>query len=285
MNRDCSAAIQTSLGRPCLAAAAKGGHRPSNGADCLPAAPHHEDYLELTKLDLSQRRLESELMDQPGLDAQVHRQALRALQRINWLSRSAQIVWPDVRQTASAIRGRPCRVLDIASGGGDVAMALAKRCQASSLAVHITGLDISPTAVAHARDCAEQQKIAGVAFEQHDVFRDPLPEGYDVVMCSLFLHHLARDQAVELLGKMAHAASDRVLVNDLRRTRLGYALAWLGGRLLTRSPIVHVDGPMSVAAAFTCQEALELAGEAGLSGATCCRRWPQRFLLTWRKQP
>jgi 2-polyprenyl-3-methyl-5-hydroxy-6-metoxy-1,4-benzoquinol methylase len=222
-------------------------------------------------------------MDQPGLDATLHRQALRGLQRINWLSRSAGILWPSIQSLAVSIVDRPCRVLDIASGGGDVPLELARCCRAHGLRVGITGLDISAIAVDHACESARRQNETTVRFQQLDVFRETFPQDYDVVMCSLFLHHLNRKQAVELLEKMAAAAQRMVLVNDLRRTQLGYALAWWGGRMLTRSPIVHVDGPMSVAAAFTCQEALKLAEDAGLQEATCVRRWPQRFLLSWRK--
>jgi len=69
----------------------------------------------------------------------------------------------------------------------------------------------------------------------------------------------------------------------LVRTRFGYALAWAGGRLLTRSPIVHTDGPLSVRAAFTLDEFGTLAERAGLRGATFRRHWPQRFLFAWRK--
>ena len=81
---------------------------------------------------------------------------------------------------------------------------------------------------------------------------------------------------------MKELASQRVLINDLRRTRAGYVLAWLGCRLLTRSPIVHVDGPLSVRAAFSLDEVRQLAEECGLSGATLTTHWPQRFLLDWR---
>jgi hypothetical protein len=102
-------------------------------------------------------------------------------------------------------------------------------------------------------------------------------------MCSLFLHHLDEPQAVELLRRMSESARHLVLVNDLIRGRLGYALAWLGTRLLTRSRVVHVDGPLSVEGAFTRAEALELAERAGLHGATIVRRWPCRFLLTWQR--
>ena len=71
----------------------------------------------------------------------------------------------------------------------------------------------------------------------------------------------------------------------LRRNRVGYLMAWFGCRLLTRSPIVRVDGPLSVAAAFTFDEARSLATRAGLAGAAVSGYFPERFLLVWRKPP
>jgi len=76
-----------------------------------------------------------------------------------------------------------------------------------------------------------------------------------------------------------------VVVSDLRRTRLGYAMACVACRLLTRYPIVRVDGPLSVAAAFTIEEARDLAARAGLTGTKISPRWPQRYLLVWRRRP
>ena len=110
-----------------------------------------------------------------------------------------------------------------------------------------------------------------------------MPAEYDAVVTSLFLHHLKEEKAVELLRRMAGAARHLLLVNDLERSRLGYLLAWFGTQLLTRSPIVHVDGPRSVEGAFTKSEAFGLAERAGLHGATIGRRWPCRFLLSWER--
>ena len=115
----------------------------------------------------------------------------------------------------------------------------------------------------------------------HDVIRDPLPGGFDVATCSLFFHHLSDDDAVTVLGRMK-AAATVVLVNDLSRSRLGFAAAWVGCRVLTRSRVVRFDGPASVRSAFTPSEALALSERAGLRGAAVARRWPFRFLLTWR---
>jgi hypothetical protein len=82
---------------------------------------------------------------------------------------------------------------------------------------------------------------------------------------------------------MAAAAQRLVLVDDLRRTRFGYALAWIACQLLTRSPVVHTDGPRSVRAAFTLAEARQLAARAGLDDCRISPHWPQRFLLSWNR--
>jgi hypothetical protein len=103
------------------------------------------------------------------------------------------------------------------------------------------------------------------------------------VTTSLFLHHLPDDVAVAVLRRMGEAAGRLVLVNDLARTRAGWLLAWAGCRLLTRSPVVHFDGPASVRSAFTVSEVKALADRAGLTGATVTTHWPYRFLLRWER--
>lgn len=234
------------------------------------------------KAGLAERHRTPEVMDGPGLDPVEHARALRGLGRINWISRSAAILWPSIAGLASTHRGRPIRVLDLASGGGDVPIALARRAASRRLDVRVEGSDASPEAV---RFATEQARASGlsVPFRVLDALRDPIPSGFDVISCSLFLHHLDRPEAARLLRAMGASAARLVLINDLARTRVGYGLAWAGCRLLSRSPVVHHDGPVSVAAAFTPAEALGLAIEAGLDGATVARRWPERFLLAWSR--
>ena len=231
----------------------------------------------------STRHRQAELMDQPDLAEAEHLRALAGLRRINSISRSSRLLWPDVRRLAERVRERPLRILDVACGGGDVTVGLAQLGRRQGIELAVTGCDISPVAIGQARRVAAESGLTNVEFRQQDVLREPLPDGFDVVTCSLFLHHLAHDEAVELLRRMAAAARRLVLVNDLRRSRLGYWTAWGVCRLLTRSPVVRFDGPVSVAAAFTMPEALELAGRAGLSGASISSRWPFRFVLAWSR--
>jgi SAM-dependent methyltransferase len=233
-------------------------------------------------LDPMQRTVRPEVMDDPALDAQRHHQALRGLARINRLSSSLRIVWAPIQELARTQRAATLRVLDVATGAGDLPIALWRRAQRSGLRLEVAAGDISQRAIAHARDAAARQ-AADVQFIELDALNGELPCGYDVVISSLFLHHLASEQAADLLRRMAGAAGQMLLLNDLRRCRRGALLAWAVPRLICRSDVVHADALASVRAAFTLDEARHLALRAGLDGATVERRWPCRFLLSWRR--
>jgi len=232
---------------------------------------------------LADRMLEEEIMDQPGLDAQAHHEALMGIGRVNWISGINGLLWQALMKFRLPNETRPLRVLDLASGGGDVAIQLAQRALYQGVPLDIHGVDISQTAVEFAQARADALHLANVRFQQQDVLHDDLNSTYDVVMSSLFLHHLSEQQAVFLLQKMSSMAERGILLDDLCRSRLGYFLAWCGVRLLTRSAIVHFDGPQSVRAAFRMNEVHSLATQAGLDQIQLQHHWPQRFLLTWKR--
>jgi 2-polyprenyl-3-methyl-5-hydroxy-6-metoxy-1,4-benzoquinol methylase len=221
-------------------------------------------------------------MDQSGIDLTAHQHALRGLARINWLSRTDAILWPPIVRVARAAAGRAVRVLDLASGGGDVAIALAKKARRAGLDLRIEGCDISPQAVRFAQAQAAEQGLS-TRFFTLDVLDEPMPSGYDIMICSLFLHHLDEADAVGFIRQAAQAAGRLLLVNDLVRDPVGYVLAWSACRVVTRSPVVRHDGPISVAGAFSLAEVRMLAQRAGLECVSLTRHWPRRFLLSWSR--
>ena len=231
--------------------------------------------------NIADRVREPEVMDRPDLDATKHRRALAGLARLNRLSGSVGIIWPPIAKLSAQL-GRSISVLDLATGGGDIPLGLWQRTRRNGLKLEICGVDVSPRAVEIAQTHAEHAG-ATVRFAVLQTLTEELPSGFDIVMCSLFLHHLNREEAVALLAKMAAAARHMVLVNDLVRSRRGLILAHLAARLLTMSSVVWVDAPRSVRAAFTIDEVRELALAAGLAGVTVSRRWPCRMLLEWNR--
>ena len=221
-------------------------------------------------------------MDDPDLDQAVHQQALAGLRRLNVWSGSVGTVWKAIKMFADQRQLSKLRILDVACGGGDVTIGLALKSQAAPLELELLGIDISQTAVETAR-AAIPASISNVSFERGNALAGPLPAGFDVVISSLFLHHLGEQDAQSLLSRMSAASQGLMLINDLRRCAAGYWLAQAACRMFSRSEIVHVDGPRSVQGAFTIGEVRELCKRSGLESAVVGPRWPCRLLVTWSR--
>jgi 2-polyprenyl-3-methyl-5-hydroxy-6-metoxy-1,4-benzoquinol methylase len=234
-------------------------------------------YLLDASTRLSSRDFGPEIMDQSGLDTNMHRGALAGLRRLNLASGVCRQMCR-LLTAYSQLRGLSrLRVLDIASGGGDVPFGLWQLAKKKGIELRIVGLDVSANACQFATEWCRAAN-GSIVFEKRDVVREPIPNGFDVVTCSLFLHHLTFDEAANVLSKMAGAGS-LLLANDLNRSATGYILARLACRILTGSPVVRHDGPQSVANAFTQSEMRDVCVAAGLADATIYTAWPCRMMV------
>lgn len=221
-------------------------------------------------------------MDNPELPQAEHQLALAGLARLNRWSRGDAGLWQSLQAEARQNAPLPLRVLDIATGSGDLPIRLAQRARSARLPIHFSACDWSPTALEVASHAANEAQIA-IQFFQLDAVLDAIPSDFDVIMVSLFLHHLSDDQIVPLLAKLGRATRSLVLVNDLVRSWWNLGAVYLASRLLSRSAVVHFDGPVSVQAAFTKAELIDLADQAGLTNAAVRSQFPARWQLVWRK--
>lgn len=233
------------------------------------------------------RVLTAELMDDPGLDPALHAQALAGLGRLNRLSHAARPVCREVRALLRGVSMEPAKatVVDIATGAGDLLIGLARDGIGTAPEGRLIGVDISATALEIARARAADAKLPA-HWLAADVLNRPLPmqdQSVDLCVSSLFLHHLEGPSVARLLSEMARVARIGIVISDLRRSRLGLALAVVAGRVMTRSHIVHVDSVKSVRAAWTQEELQDLAVQGGLRNARVRLIWPQRLLLTWSR--
>lgn len=248
---------------------------------------------------MKQRHLVPEKMDDPSLDPKEHERALAGLRRINRFSGTAAQLQQEILRIAASRSQSHWKLLDVGCANGEVAFELAGLLH-GKLNCTLTGWDMSPTAIgaAESRRTAEFEKAAkkgtiqttgkdssSLRFEVRNLFdeleRTAGEPPFDIVYCTLLLHHFSDVDAVRILAAMRQLARHAVIVDDLQRTRLGWLLAVCGCHLLSRSPIVHFDGPQSVRAAFSTAEALQLAKSAGLNNANLRCHWPERYLLCW----
>jgi len=217
-------------------------------------------------------------MDDPSLPEAEHRRALDGLARINAVSRTAQSLYRRLIPLLGTDPDRPRRILDVACGDGDNTLRLARLAASRGLPWRVSGCDISARSVAFATQLAEQRGIDATFF-QADALGGLDTRAYDAVVNTLFLHHLEDEAIIRLLATLRSAK--HIVISDLVRSAYAYAVTWAGVRLLSRSRVVHVDGPLSVRAALTPAELRDLAERAGLDKASVGRAWPMRQVLVW----
>jgi 2-polyprenyl-3-methyl-5-hydroxy-6-metoxy-1,4-benzoquinol methylase len=222
-------------------------------------------------------------MDDAALPAEAHALALSGLARLNRISLSGRSIWQALTTACipDTVKSRELTLLDLATGGGDLPVALGLRAKRRGIALSVTGADKSQCALQCARALARRAGIS-VEWIALDLMSDPIPAS-DWITCSLFLHHLDDLSVVDLLRAMAQAARLGIIINDLERTSWNRLLVWLGARLLTRSAVVHRDSDRSMCASFTLTEIRQLADAAGLTGHQLERRFPCRWQMVWKK--
>ena len=187
-----------------------------------------------------------ELLDGPLDDPEALADNLRDLRRINrWLG--------GVSLTRSAIacarrRTESLSLLDVGTGGADIPLALIDGASGRGVQLRIVGLD-SRREILEAAVRADPAAASTPDLELRlgDGLALPFDDrSFDVVHCSLVVHHLAPEEAVALFDEMRRVARIGVVINDLDRSRIGWLGAWLIGHLLTRNRYTRHDAPLSV---------------------------------------
>jgi SAM-dependent methyltransferase len=169
-------------------------------------------------------------------------------------------------------------VLDVGSGAGDVALALVRDGERRGVDVRVTCLDSSEQMLALARRAAGDHPA--LRFVHGDGESLPFAGGaFDVVTCTLALHHFDPRGARALLRELRRVARLSPLVCDLRRGALAYSATWLWSRT-SRNRLTRHDAPLSVLRAYTPAEALALARDAGWRAPRVRREAFFRMTLT-----
>ena len=202
----------------------------------------------------------SEWMDAPGLDQDDLARCLDDLAVVNTVTLARA---PTLAFMRRAARGRTAlSVLDVGYGQGDMLRRIARWGRRHGVALRLEGVDLSPASAVAAE--AATPDWMGIRYRTGDVF-DEAPGSVDLIVSSLFTHHLADADVVRFLRWMEQTARLGWFVNDLHR----HAVAYYGFKLLAGvagwHPMVRHDGPVSVARSFRRRDWEWMLGEAGLA--------------------
>ena len=200
-----------------------------------------------------------ELMDRPQPVSRELEIDLGNLRQLNRYFGSHALVRHFLRRWMK--RGDDLRVLDLATGSGDIPRLIADHARKIGARVSITAIDQQPATLEIAR--RESRDYPEIEFVQGDVLGIDFSPPFNAVFCSLALHHFSDPDAVRLLRRARGASSRFVLVADLRRGFLATAGVYLLTALIFREPMTQIDGRLSARRAFSFSEMRTLAERAG----------------------
>lgn len=204
-----------------------------------------------------------EMMDQPGVDPELVRDELRALERANRRLGGHRLMLHYIGKLLGAARPS-LSILDLGTGSADIPRAVVAWARRMRVPVTVVAVDANPVALQTAR--AACQDWPEIQLEERDLRNLPYdPDSFDLVLCSLALHHFALAEAQAILQRIHTLARVGYIINDLRRNWLAIAIAEFMARALIRNPVTRNDVPQSCRAAFTVEELRAMAQLAGMS--------------------
>ena len=178
----------------------------------------------LELLDNAIRTSDKELMDKPNLPESEKLDMVQALDRQNVMMqlypRYIDTLLPLITEVAERTK-REVRVLELASGAGGLAFALAETAEQKNLDVRITASDIVPAFIEEGNGIASKKKLA-VSFRLLNAFdMTELEMGeFDIVVMAQSLHHFTPGQLAVIIAQSARYATTAFVGIDGYRSML-----------------------------------------------------------------
>ena len=213
--------------------------------------------------DFRYRAQLTEMMDEPCRRERL-RACLRDLALTNRLTMAYRplLRWLDTLKITQPRLADPLHILDVGCGYGDSLRRIERWAKRRGIAVGLTGIDLNPDATVIAADASPAE--SAIQWVSANVFDYTPRQPIDLVVSSLFTHHLDEDDIVRFLRWMERHAQIGWFINDLSRAPIPYHFFRIFSKLARLHPFVQHDGPVSIARAFRPEEWRDLCSAAGL---------------------
>lgn len=217
----------------------------------------------------------SELMDETT-SYEEFRDSLRDLESVNRTVFAYRPTLKWLRQFSAP----QLHIVDVGCGGGDMLRRIEEWARRRLLTVQLTGIDVNP----YARRAAREFTVPSsrIQWFTSDAFSYRPAQPVDIIVSSLFTHHLSDTEIVRFLQWMEQTAGRGWFINDLSRSRTSYRLFKLLARVMRWHRFVQHDGPVSIQRSFTREDWRRYIAEAGLSQASIeiFSAWPGRLCVS-----
>lgn len=189
------------------------------------------------------RQRGEEILDAPDTDPRLAYRSLRDVATANMLFGGTRAVLAELGTIWTTLP-RHATLLDVGTGIGDIPACARAGGARVGVALETIGLERNVALAGVSRQstglavCADARRLP---FADHSI---------DVVVCSQTLHHFFDADAQHVLIELDRVARERVIVSDLRRSRVAALGIWLASFVLAFHPVSRHDGVVSVMRGF-----------------------------------
>ena len=228
-------------------------------------------------VDTSHRSSEMEIMDDFTMEGVLFRDTLDKLEIINRLLGGNSVTINGLKNLLkNQSKNKTITIVDLGCGNGDILRDVAKFGRKNNYSFNLIGIDANLAATEYAKELSKE--YSELSFKTIDILSEDFKkQSYDVVLCTLFLHHFKNEELISFLKTTTNKATIGVVVNDLHRHKLAYYLFKLIGFFI-KNKMVRQDGLTSVLRAFKRKDLENIAKEIKVHFSI---QWKWAFRYLW----
>lgn len=218
-----------------------------------------------------------EIMDDFSMEGEILRDALDKIAKINQLLGGNQLTLRGVQNLIATIPNETeITIVDVGCGNGDMLRTLSKYGLKHQLNFKLTGIDANAFTINHARELSIN--YPNISYHCEDVFgNDFAALKYDIVLCTLTLHHFKEDEIIHLMTVFKTNSRIGIVINDLHRSAISYRLFQALCFVFKLNSMSRDDGLVSILRGFKKNELINFSEKINLKNYKVQWKWAFRY--------
>lgn len=228
-------------------------------------------------LNTKYRTEKPEIMDDFTMEGEVLRDALDKIAKINQLLGGNKLTLRGIANLVASIpKSRIITIVDVGCGNGDMLRTIADYGLKNDFEFKLIGIDANAFTVNHARKLSKN--YPNIIYKCEDIFDKPFAElKYDIVLCTLTLHHFKEDEIMRLMSIFDVNSSIGIVINDLQRSAVAYRLFQLLCFVFRLNDMSREDGLTSILRGFKKEELIRFSEKLNFKKYTIQWKWAFRY--------
>lgn len=226
----------------------------------------------------------TELMDDFELEGEMLQDALDKIATINQLLGGNKLTLEGVKAVLQNVdKESEITIVDVGCGNGDMVRYIADYGIKEGYNFKLIGIDANAFTINHAENLS--RNYTNITYKCIDIFTKQFNElKYDIVLCTLTLHHFNTNEIVQLVQQFNSISSVGIVINDLQRSSISYRLFQMVCFVFNLNKMSREDGLVSILRGFKKHELRNFSEQLGLKNYTLTWKWAFRYQWIIKKQ-